>query len=61
MISERRPCHLVARAGDSRSLCGQGSNRNPATPAVLVCWAPAHVAGYGRQICLACLHAEVRS
>lgn len=60
-FADRRPVHMTPEAGVSRSLCGQGSNQNPATPSVWAPFAAMHVAGCARHICPACLHVWVRS
>ena len=44
------PAHLLAVAGDRRSLCGL---KDP-LPRVLVRHAPAHMAGYGMEVCDNC-------
>lgn len=47
---DTRPAHLLAAAGDRRSLCGI---KDP-LPCVTVEAAPRHVAGWGMAICGDC-------
>jgi hypothetical protein len=44
------PCHLVAVAGDRRSLCGV---KDP-LPVVLASRVQAHIDGYGLEVCDLC-------
>ena len=50
MPRNRGPTHLLAHAGDRRSLCG----KKDAYPRELVGFADAHVRGHGMVVCSAC-------
>lgn len=50
MTADPAPTHVVADAGDKRSLCGVKKPR----PVVLARFVRAHVDGYGLVVCAGC-------